>query len=111
MSRVLATLDTLIAGGTVPRAHADELRAVVVRASTTRASRAEAAIKSSRERSRAMRQRIREAVRASPLSEQLHVLVAVVERRMGRGAPSRPTIRDELRRMKEEKPVPKRACR
>ncbi len=66
------------------------------------AGRAEGAMERSRTRSDAMRQGIRTAVGALPLTQPLHVLVGIVARRMRADAPSARTIRDELRTMREE---------
>jgi hypothetical protein len=67
-----------------------------------RAGRAQSAMDRSRARSEALRARIRGAVGALPLTEPMSTLVGTVARRMRPEAPSERTIRDELRRMREE---------
>lgn len=67
-----------------------------------REGQAESARLRSLERSKAIRQRIRDAVGVLPLDGDLATLVGIVSRRMGRTAPCDATIRDELRAMRKK---------
>ena len=82
MSRLLARLDDLLAETTAPSTLDIDLRAFVEDKLFAHAGRAESARERSRERSAALRDRVRQAVGALPLDHPLPKLVFIVGKRL-----------------------------
>jgi hypothetical protein len=102
VSLLLERLDDLILSCTESSTLDVDLRDYVERSLIAKAGRAEAARERTENRSRALRQRIREKAAGLPLSQPMGTLVGIVERRMSLNPASARTIRDELEGMRAE---------